>query len=830
MARETFEPNQQQGPNTPTSDNQRIRGIPGKQNRARRCYASSSPHSPGVPAPEVADDSGIRGGQESAGKRGVGEDLENGFLAAMGFTDLPITAESTPADATPGVTVQRKKSPGRKVESQPFEASIGAANLSATMERSSGQHLSGAIASEMSSGVGVDASGVQVHTDDAADAAARMASARAMTSGNHIFFRNGEYDPASTSGKHLLAHELAHVKQQSEGRTAGLARKASDGDDTAKRDALEREADATADKVIAGDGDAGVGEIDWSKVDRKRLGEEAHDRGIKLGFSRDEQSGSAPPALRRLVASVFPEAIVKPTSSAEGSGVQLDVLEDWNVWPWPFSGRYASVKVSAIPDLIGDKADYQTTVERWAHPGGPISYDATIYQYIARRTPFQKAREWDGWIGTTTAITRDGLANAHWGEGAIYRHALGASDWQFHDIEAYADFRVLPLVSSAGFVSAKDVPDYSRAIPIQSSGNTEIEFSASTSNGLQQGYSVTNSRASSNFLASELTSSIGADVGVIAAKLESSMEAKQTIEQAISSNADLSSHVTEGSGFTIRIPATSGPVNKIAIPTYRVATLKLETRDSDEQGIYSEGSSIRYVHYIRPTGKYDLSDAEGKVDVTPADFPTAESKRSHDAQQANENAEFTPVSPGSLVHGVQRIGSLAAVRNQVDQVRVTADGMDEAGKTIELVSTESQNVTVTNGRRYTTSSSVTNEINTSIKSEIGLGEAASKATGITASVGGKISSGEALKTSIDQSISESTTRTATLSDTRTAQVPPFKKASLYLTPLARVTSYQVTLINGKSLYVHSYLHQPVRHSHVHVTPKRQMHPERWADA
>jgi hypothetical protein len=36
----------------------------------------------------------------------------------------------------------------------------------------------------------------------------------AFTTGQDIFFREGEYRPGTSSGRHLLAHELTHVVQQ----------------------------------------------------------------------------------------------------------------------------------------------------------------------------------------------------------------------------------------------------------------------------------------------------------------------------------------------------------------------------------------------------------------------------------------------------------------------------------------------------------------------------------------------------------------------------------------------------------------------------------------
>lgn len=55
---------------------------------------------------------------------------------------------------------------------------------------------------------------VRVHNDGAADNVARELNARAFTRGNDIYFGAGRYQPETTQGKRLLAHELAHVVQQ----------------------------------------------------------------------------------------------------------------------------------------------------------------------------------------------------------------------------------------------------------------------------------------------------------------------------------------------------------------------------------------------------------------------------------------------------------------------------------------------------------------------------------------------------------------------------------------------------------------------------------------
>jgi hypothetical protein len=66
----------------------------------------------------------------------------------------------------------------------------------------------------MESRFGHGFSQVRVHTDNEAARAARAVQARAYTIGHDIVFGDGQYQPATSEGKLLLAHELTHVVQQ----------------------------------------------------------------------------------------------------------------------------------------------------------------------------------------------------------------------------------------------------------------------------------------------------------------------------------------------------------------------------------------------------------------------------------------------------------------------------------------------------------------------------------------------------------------------------------------------------------------------------------------
>jgi hypothetical protein len=61
---------------------------------------------------------------------------------------------------------------------------------------------------------GADLGGVRVHADGEATTLNRELDAQAFTVGSDVFFGEGKYNPTSSEGQGLLAHELTHVGQQ----------------------------------------------------------------------------------------------------------------------------------------------------------------------------------------------------------------------------------------------------------------------------------------------------------------------------------------------------------------------------------------------------------------------------------------------------------------------------------------------------------------------------------------------------------------------------------------------------------------------------------------
>ena len=135
---------------------------------------------------------------------------------------------------------KRRAAPGLDTAAQ--------ARVLSTIGTRQGEPLPRAVQARMESAFGKDFGNVRVHTDGAAAQSATAINARAFTTGSHIFFGPGEWNPQSVEGMELLAHELTHVLQADEGRLPhptgeGLAV-------SHPSDATEKEAEARARDVV----------------------------------------------------------------------------------------------------------------------------------------------------------------------------------------------------------------------------------------------------------------------------------------------------------------------------------------------------------------------------------------------------------------------------------------------------------------------------------------------------------------------------------------------------------------------------------------------------
>ena len=141
-----------------------------------------------------------------------------------------------------------------------LQRAVGNAGVGAMLEEerspvhdvvsSGGTALAPEVREDMESRLGHDFTDVKVHTDGAAHDSAKSVNAHAYTVGSNVVFQRDKYDPSSTAGRTMLAHELTHVVQQRSGPVDGTPTsggiRVSDPSDR-----YEREASANAERAMS---------------------------------------------------------------------------------------------------------------------------------------------------------------------------------------------------------------------------------------------------------------------------------------------------------------------------------------------------------------------------------------------------------------------------------------------------------------------------------------------------------------------------------------------------------------------------------------------------
>lgn len=140
---------------------------------------------------------------------------------AIGASNDPLEAE---ADRAADRALREAASPAGQglgpVPHSAGERSVPAMPAPASVDRAlagPATSLDPGLRRDMSRRFGYDFGRVQVHRGRAAEQSASEIGAEAYTVGQHVVFAAGRFAPATTSGRRLLAHELAHIIQQSTG-------------------------------------------------------------------------------------------------------------------------------------------------------------------------------------------------------------------------------------------------------------------------------------------------------------------------------------------------------------------------------------------------------------------------------------------------------------------------------------------------------------------------------------------------------------------------------------------------------------------------------------
>ncbi|GAB2502743.1 hypothetical protein GCM10027084_16660 [Pseudoxanthomonas sangjuensis] len=171
----------------------------------------------------------------------------------MSLLAAPVARQATPI---PQRRIQRACQCGgscdkcrkKKLQRDADGAAVAALPMPAGLDRG-GTPLARPLRQRLEPLFGTGFADVRVHDDAASHQAADGLRANAFTWGQHIHFGAGRFRPDSERGLHLLAHELTHTVQQRGSAPAAAA----DGIEVDAPDTpMEREADASADAVVAG--------------------------------------------------------------------------------------------------------------------------------------------------------------------------------------------------------------------------------------------------------------------------------------------------------------------------------------------------------------------------------------------------------------------------------------------------------------------------------------------------------------------------------------------------------------------------------------------------
>ncbi len=146
--------------------------------------------------------------------------------------------------AAGNMAIQRAVTEGGSSSRMPIPGPATRAALSG----STGVPLPPSLSAAMGSALGSNLDAVRVHTGQQAASAAKELHANAFTRGQDIFFGAGRYQPDTTEGQKLLAHELTHTIQQ--GASGPLI---VDKLETSQPgEATEQEAEAAAKAIVQG--------------------------------------------------------------------------------------------------------------------------------------------------------------------------------------------------------------------------------------------------------------------------------------------------------------------------------------------------------------------------------------------------------------------------------------------------------------------------------------------------------------------------------------------------------------------------------------------------
>jgi hypothetical protein len=221
-----------------------------------------------------------------------------GMFDQVGKTSVTGTQENTKRGAkqggepTPGKQSLVEKELGSSPSLGPGKPGAGPAGVS--------DGLSPELRARMEAQFGADFSTVHVHVNSQE---AEALGADAFARGDDLYFAPGTYDPNSSEGIELIAHELMHVVQQRQGRVGAATEVQASGAEINGDPGLEKEAE-TAGRRVAGGEHVGAGDgagrgtaIQAMRTKRKAAADGLDNEGEPPG--KQAPGPSAPKRVRR---------------------------------------------------------------------------------------------------------------------------------------------------------------------------------------------------------------------------------------------------------------------------------------------------------------------------------------------------------------------------------------------------------------------------------------------------------------------------------------------------------------------------------------------------
>ena len=235
---------------------------------------------------------------------------------------------------------------------------------------SNGETLDALTRQTMEERFGHDFERVRVHADAQADRSARAMNALAYTVGRHVVFAVGRFAPRSREGQRLLAHELAHVVQQSGQSAPALRRKPGPDriqdlqrqlqDKQAERARLQKELDASQDRAvddiynrrIAGGGDKEAARLKAAAQGDLQTTIAAHAMRVLKRAVKVVRSGNQVTLNTRFELSylALSETDAKRRAATDIPRLEKTIRDAWQVQIT--KGRYPGIKFQLEPKIV----------------------------------------------------------------------------------------------------------------------------------------------------------------------------------------------------------------------------------------------------------------------------------------------------------------------------------------------------------------------------------------------------------------------------------------------------------------------------------------------